>query len=39
MDDGQFVDGAPPEPIEVGPEAALEGVQDVEQVMSAAPEG
>ena len=38
-DDGQFDAGEALEPITVGPEAALEGVQDAEQVMSEAPEG
>lgn len=38
-DDGQFDAGEALEPITVGPEAALEGVQDAEQVMSEVPEG
>ena len=38
-DDGQFDAGEALEPITIGPEAALEGVQDAEQVMSEAPEG
>lgn len=38
-DDGQFDAGEALEPITVGPEAALEGVQDAEQVMSEPPEG
>lgn len=37
-DDGQFDAGEALEPITVGPEAALEGVQDAEEVMSEAPE-
>ena len=37
-EDGQFDAGEALEPITVGPEAALEGVQDAEQVMSEAPE-
>ena len=38
-DNGQFDAGEALEPITVGPEAALEGVQDAEQVMSEPPEG
>jgi len=38
-DDGQFDAGEALEPITIGPEAALEGVQDAEQVMSEPPEG
>ena len=38
-DDGQYDAGEALEPITVGPEAALEGVQDAEQVMSEPPEG
>ena len=38
-DDGQFDAGEALEPITVGPEAALEGVQDAEEIMSEAPEG
>ena len=38
-DDGQFDAGEALEPITVGPEAALEGVQDAEEVMSEPPEG
>ena len=38
-DDGQFDAGEALEPIAIAPEAALEGVQDAEQVMSEAPEG
>ena len=38
-DDGQFDGGEAHEPITIGPEAALEGVQDAEQVRSEAPEG
>ena len=38
-DDGQYDAGEALEPITVGPEAALEGVQDAEEVMSEPPEG
>ena len=38
-DNGQFDAGEALEPITVGPEAALEGVQDAEEVMSEPPEG
>ncbi len=38
-DDGQFDAGEALEPIAIAPEAALEGVQDAEQVMSEPPEG
>lgn len=38
-DNGQFDAGEALEPITVGPEAALEGVQDAEAVMSEPPEG
>ena len=38
-DDGQYDAGEALEPITVGPEAALEGVQDAEQVTSEPPEG
>ena len=38
-DDGQYDAGGAVEPITIAPEAALEGVQDAEQVMSEAPEG
>ena len=38
-DDGQFDAGEALEPITVGPEAALEGVQDAEEIMSEPPEG
>ena len=38
-DDGQFDGGENLEPIAIAPEAALEGIQDAEQVMTEAPEG
>ena len=38
-DDGQFDAGEALEPIAIAPEAALEGVQDAEEVMSEPPEG
>lgn len=38
MEEGQFTDGEAPEPLGVGPEAAFEGVDDAERVMSSMPE-
>ncbi len=36
--DSEYADGETPEPLRVGPEAALDGVQDTEQVMATVPE-
>ena len=36
--DSEYGEGESPEPIGIGPEAALEGIQDTEQVMSTVPE-